>query len=97
MDRRGLLALASLALTGCAGAQRAVGGRPAVPSWSRSVYVQPHGTIYWGGAGLDGPYVEGKLQALRDAGVENVSAGQVDTARRNFPIGSGGGRRRSSR
>ncbi len=88
MDRRGLLlgaASAALGLTGCAGAQRAVGGRPAVPEWSRSVHEQPHGTIYWGGAGLDGPYVEGKLQALRDAGVANVSAGQVDTARRNFP------------
>jgi hypothetical protein len=88
MERRALLVSAggaALGLTGCAGAQRAVGGRPAVPEWSRSVYAQPHGTIYWGGAGLDGPYVEGKLQALRDAGVENVSAGQVDTARRNFP------------
>jgi pimeloyl-ACP methyl ester carboxylesterase len=88
MERRALLFSAAgtaLCLTGCAGAQRAMGGRPAVPSWSRSVYEQPHGTIYWGGAGLDGPYVEGKLQALRDAGVDNVSAGQVDTARRNFP------------
>lgn len=85
MERRALLGLAALALTGCGSAQRAVGGRPAVPEWSRSVHTQPHGTIYWGGAGLDGPYVEGTLQALRDAGVANVSAGQVDTARRNFP------------
>jgi hypothetical protein len=88
MERRALLAGAAgaaLGLTGCAGAQRAVGGRPAVPSWSRTVHTQPHGTVYWGGAGLDGAYVEGTLQALRDAGVENVSTGQVDTARRNFP------------
>jgi Thioesterase domain len=90
MERRALLvgaagAAAALGLGGCAGAQRAVGGRPAVPSWSRSVHAQPHGTIYWGGAGLDGPYVEGQLQALRDVGVAHVSAGQVDTARRNFP------------
>ena len=88
MERRALLvgaASAGVGLSGCAGAQRAVGGRPAVPEWSRSVHEQPHGTIYWGGAGLDGPYVEGKLQALRDAGVANVSAGQVDSARRNFP------------
>jgi len=88
VQRRALLLGATGAaagLTGCAGAQRAVGGRPAAPQWSRSVHEQPHGTIYWGGAGLDGPYVEGKLQALRDVGVANVSAGQVDTARRNFP------------
>lgn len=83
--RRATLALAAAALAGCAGAQRAIGGRPAVPSWQRSVQAQPHGAIYFGGAGLDGPYVEGKLQALREAGVANVSAGQVDTARRNFP------------
>lgn len=82
--RRTLLALTAAALAGCGGAQRAIGGRPAVPSWQRSVQEQPHGTIYFGGAGLDGPYVEGMLQALREAGVANVSAGQVDTARRNF-------------
>lgn len=90
-ERRRRLTAAALtlpllaALSGCGSSlQRAVGGRPAVPEWARPVSVQPHGTIYWGGAGLDGPYVEGTLQALRDAGVAQVSAGQVDTARRNF-------------
>jgi hypothetical protein len=83
--RRALLLLPLAAtLAGCGGAQRAVGGRPAAPAWARRVTEQPHGTVFWPGAGLDGPYVEGMLQALRDVGVANVSAGQVDTARRNF-------------
>lgn len=45
------------------------------------VYVKkPRGTLYWGGAGLDGAYVQPQLHALRAAGIQNVSAGLTNTA-----------------
>lgn len=40
----------------------------------------PRGTIYWGGAGLDGGYVQPQLDALRKAGIENVWVGLTNTA-----------------
>lgn len=46
---------------------------------SLSVKV-PRGTIYWGGAGLDGGYVQPQLAALRKAGIENVWVGLTNTA-----------------
>lgn len=45
------------------------------------VYVKkPRGTLYWGGAGLDGAYVQPQLQAFRATGIQNVSAGLTNTA-----------------
>ena len=48
-----------------------------------TVYVRkPKGTLYWGGAGLDGPYVQPQLAAFREAGISHVSAGLTNTATR---------------
>ena len=50
-----------------------------------TVYVKkPRGTLYWGGAGLDGPYVQPQLAAFREAGIAHVSAGLTNTASRLF-------------
>jgi pimeloyl-ACP methyl ester carboxylesterase len=49
------------------------------------VYVKrPRGTLYWGGAGLDGPYVQPQLEAFRRAGIGNVSVGLTNTANRDL-------------
>lgn len=40
----------------------------------------PRGTIYWGGAGLDGGYVQPQLAALRKAGIQHVWVGLTNTA-----------------
>lgn len=46
-----------------------------------TVYVKkPKGTLYWGGAGLDGPYVQPQLAAFREAGISHVNAGLTNTA-----------------
>ncbi|MGJ7582319.1 hypothetical protein ACSFA3_19205 [Variovorax sp. RHLX14] len=48
-----------------------------------TVYVRkPKGTLYWGGAGLDGPYVQPQLAAFKEAGISHVSAGLTNTASR---------------
>ncbi len=48
-----------------------------------TVYVKtPRGTLYWGGAGLDGPYVQPQLAAFREAGIAHVNAGLTNTASR---------------
>lgn len=48
-----------------------------------TVYVRkPRGTLYWGGAGLDGPYVQPQLAAFREAGIAHVNAGLTNTATR---------------
>ncbi|HGL6718178.1 hypothetical protein NTJ56_10195 [Burkholderia contaminans] len=50
------------------------------------VYVKkPRGTMYWGGAGLDGPYVEPQLAAFRNAGISHVSVGLTNTATAYLP------------
>lgn len=36
---------------------------------------RPRGTIYWGGAGLDGPYISDQLAALQTAGIQHVFRG----------------------
>ena len=36
---------------------------------------KPRGTIYWGGAGLDGTYIADQVSALQEAGVRNVHVG----------------------
>lgn len=43
----------------------------------------PSGTIYWGGAGLDGPYVRPQVQAFVQAGIKNVWVGLTNTATAN--------------
>ena len=55
-----------------------------------TVYVRkPRGTLYWGGAGLDGPYVQPQLAAFREAGIAHVSAGLTNTATQLLgPLGS---------
>lgn len=51
-----------------------------------AIYVEsPKGTLYWGGAGLDGDYINPTLDALRKAGIENVSVGLTNTGTRFFP------------
>jgi hypothetical protein len=45
----------------------------------------PKGTRYFGGAGLDGVYIEPTLNALRQAGIENVSVELDNTATKYFP------------
>lgn len=54
------------------------------------VYVKkPRGTLYWGGAGLDGPYIQPKLEAFRRAGIQSVNVGSTNTA--SLDIGAGYG------
>ena len=46
-----------------------------------TVYVKsPRGTLYWGGAGLDGSYVQPTLAALQAAGIRHVNVGLTNTA-----------------
>lgn len=53
---------------------------------------KPRGTIYWGGAGLDGPYIADQLAALQEAGIKHVYRGvrtynmPVDSLRSAFTI-----------
>ena len=50
------------------------------------VYIKnPKGTRYFGGAGLDGVYIQPTLSALRQAGIENVSVELDNTATKYFP------------
>jgi hypothetical protein len=44
----------------------------------------PGGTIYWGGAGLDGPYIRLTLDAFRNAGISNLYVGMTNTASQKF-------------
>jgi hypothetical protein len=53
------------------------------------VYVKkPRGTLYWGGAGLDGAYIAPKLQAFKTAGIQHVNVGLTNTATQS--IGAAG-------
>lgn len=53
---------------------------------------KPRGTIYWGGAGLDGPYIADQVAALTEVGIQHVFRGTrtysmpVDAARSTFTI-----------
>jgi len=50
------------------------------------VYVRkPRGTLYWGGAGLDGSYIQPQLQAFMKAGIRSVSVGLTNTAAADIP------------
>ncbi|MDR2853125.1 MAG: hypothetical protein LBV61_08775 [Burkholderiaceae bacterium] len=51
-----------------------------------TVYIQkPRGTLYWGGAGLDGDYIQPQLQAFIKAGIKNVNAGLTNTGGHGLP------------
>ncbi|MFJ2987364.1 alpha/beta fold hydrolase [Collimonas sp. NPDC087041] len=40
------------------------------------IYIKkPRGTLYWGGAGLNGPYIDDQIQALLKAGIQHVYRG----------------------
>jgi alpha/beta superfamily hydrolase len=53
---------------------------------------KPRGTIYWGGAGLDGSYISDQVAALQKAGIKNVHVGRrtygmlVDTFRAGMTV-----------
>lgn len=50
-----------------------------------TVYVRkPRGTLYWGGAGLDGAYVSSQIQAFLAAGINHVSVGLTNTATKSI-------------
>ena len=50
------------------------------------VYVKrPRGTIYWGGAGLDGAYIKPQLQAFSTAGIQDLSVGMTNSGREMVP------------
>lgn len=44
----------------------------------------PTGTLYWGGAGLDGPYIQPTLRALQNAGISNVYVGLTNSSTRTL-------------
>ncbi|TFW29611.1 alpha/beta fold hydrolase [Massilia horti] len=37
---------------------------------------KPRGTVYWGGAGLNGPYIADQVAALQEAGIKHVWVGK---------------------
>lgn len=65
------------------------GAFPVTPVEDRSpvriVLLRPRGTLYWGGAGLDGPYLQPQLAAFREAGLRYCFAGLTNTATHNYP------------
>ncbi|MBP7564693.1 MAG: hypothetical protein KA795_01675 [Burkholderiaceae bacterium] len=42
--------------------------------------ARPRGSLYWGGAGLDGPYIRPQLEAFQAAGLRHVHTGLTNTA-----------------
>lgn len=49
------------------------------------VYVKkPRGTLYWGGAGLDGPYIKPQIEAFQRAGIEHINIGLTNTANKKI-------------
>lgn len=54
------------------------------------VYVKrPRGTLYWGGAGLDGPYIKPQMAAFQKAGIGHVNVGLTNTANKDFGVITG--------
>lgn len=41
---------------------------------------KPRGTLYWGGAGLDGGYVQPQLDAFAKAGIQHCYVGKTNSA-----------------
>lgn len=37
---------------------------------------KPRGSIYWGGAGLNGPYIQDQVSALQEAGIKHIWIGK---------------------
>lgn len=53
---------------------------PGVQHATKPRYIkQPRGTLYWGGAGLNGPYIDDQIQALLKVGVQHVYRGRNTT------------------
>ena len=48
---------------------------------------KPRGTVFWGGAGLDGDYLKPLLKAFRDAGIHYIWSG-LDNTSTKTSIGS---------
>lgn len=48
------------------------------------VLLRPRGTLYWGGAGLDGPYIQPQMQAFRDAGIKKCFVGLTNSGSQAF-------------
>jgi len=46
--------------------------------------LRPRGTLYWGGAGLDGPYIKPQMQAFRDAGIKQCFVGLTNSATKTY-------------
>jgi hypothetical protein len=52
-----------------------------------TVYVKkPRGTLYWGGAGLDGPYIAPQLKAFVSSGIQHVSVGLTNSATKKIGV-----------
>lgn len=50
------------------------------------VYIKkPGGTLYWGGAGLNGDYIKPQLAAFQAAGIKSVNVGLTNTAGASMP------------
>ncbi|MCP3022027.1 alpha/beta hydrolase [Cupriavidus basilensis] len=47
--------------------------------------LRPRGTLYWGGAGLDGDYVRPQIEAFRRAGIAHCFAGITNSATIDLP------------
>lgn len=45
---------------------------------------KPRGTVFWGGAGLDGVYLQPLMQAFKNAGIHYLWAGVGNTSSNNF-------------
>lgn len=48
---------------------------------------KPRGTVFWGGAGLDGPYLKPMIKAFEDEGIHYIWAGLSNTSTKTY-IGS---------
>jgi len=58
---------------------------PAQDRAPAKVYVlRPRGTLYWGGAGLDGDYISPTAKAFKLAGISSFRLGLTNTATKTF-------------
>lgn len=65
-----------VASTPAAGAAHLAADEPS----TKEYLLRPRGTLYWGGAGLDGDYVRPQLEAFRKAGIEHCFMGLTNSA-----------------
>ncbi|AUS44582.1 thioesterase domain-containing protein [Ralstonia pseudosolanacearum] len=47
--------------------------------------LRPRGTLYWGGAGLDGGYLRPQLEAFQTAGLRHCFVGLTNTGTADYP------------